>query len=42
MPKKNEYEKLSQKDIEDDMNQLVDNQIESLCGSYMKMQKKQQ
>jgi 4-alpha-glucanotransferase len=37
---KDEYQKLSQKDIEEDMNKLVDNQIETVCGSYLKMQKK--
>ena len=37
---KDEYQKLTQKEIEDDMNQIVDDQINTVMGSYLKMQKK--
>lgn len=36
-----EYQKLTQKEIEDDMNALVDDQIESVYGSFFKMQQTQ-
>jgi ribonuclease HII len=36
---KTEYEKLSQEEIEKDLTEIVDKNIDTVCGSYLKMQK---
>ena len=37
---KSEYEKLKQEEIEADVNQLVDDHINAVCGSYQKLEAK--